>query len=245
MQVLVNNEVTQVSSKTILAELVETKTTISRLTTSAARSVGWDTWLSAAMKERDDTQQERDSKSRRVERKCLLRLARSRCQHRPQPGDCDRRADHGVDTWRRRRASVANDSRRHHLGRQHPITRVGAAGGIPRSRSMLHQIARFKTGTEAWRRCFNAAQVVPLQCAYPLFSVPILISDVIWSSHTRSRAQRAPLAGLPRAWACTAPIQRRCKLVQTASCSGTCVLLPATPSAKFRSDSVSAAECSN
>jgi hypothetical protein len=36
----VNNEVTEVSNKTILAELAEAKSTISRLTTSAARSVG-------------------------------------------------------------------------------------------------------------------------------------------------------------------------------------------------------------
>ncbi|KAJ6540092.1 hypothetical protein B0H10DRAFT_1416525 [Mycena sp. CBHHK59/15] len=71
-QALVNNEVTEVSSKTILQELAEAKTTISRLTTSHARSVGWDTRLSAAMKEKDDMQQERDSESQRA------RLAESR-----------------------------------------------------------------------------------------------------------------------------------------------------------------------
>ncbi|KAJ7461929.1 hypothetical protein FB451DRAFT_475703 [Mycena latifolia] len=71
-QALVNNEVTEVSNKTILQELAEAKTTISRLTTSHARSVGWDTRLSAAMKEKDDMQQERDSESQRA------RLAESR-----------------------------------------------------------------------------------------------------------------------------------------------------------------------
>ncbi|KAJ7682031.1 hypothetical protein DFH06DRAFT_1388202 [Mycena polygramma] len=71
-QALVNNEVTEVSNKTILAELAEAKTTISRLTTSHARSVGWDTRLSAAMKEKDDMQQERDGESQRA------RLAESR-----------------------------------------------------------------------------------------------------------------------------------------------------------------------
>ncbi|KAJ7620065.1 hypothetical protein FB45DRAFT_1006753 [Roridomyces roridus] len=71
-QALVNNEVTEVSHKTILQELAEAKTTISRLTTSHARSVGWDTRLSAAMKEKDDMQQERDSESQRA------RLAESR-----------------------------------------------------------------------------------------------------------------------------------------------------------------------
>ncbi|KAJ7621442.1 hypothetical protein FB45DRAFT_754104 [Roridomyces roridus] len=71
-QALVNNEVTEVSHKTILQELAEAKTTISRLTTSHARSVGWDTRLAAAMKEKDDMQQERDSESQRA------RLAESR-----------------------------------------------------------------------------------------------------------------------------------------------------------------------
>ncbi|KAJ7265355.1 hypothetical protein B0H12DRAFT_1100459 [Mycena haematopus] len=71
-QALVNNEVTEVSNKTILTELAEAKLTISRMTTSAARSVGWDTRLSAAMKEKEDMQQERDSESQRA------RLAESR-----------------------------------------------------------------------------------------------------------------------------------------------------------------------
>ncbi|KAJ3501719.1 hypothetical protein NLJ89_g9213 [Agrocybe chaxingu] len=71
-QALVNNEVTEVSSKTILQELQEARETISRLTAHHARSIGWDTRLSAAMKERDDMQQERDGETHRA------RLAESR-----------------------------------------------------------------------------------------------------------------------------------------------------------------------
>ncbi|PPQ95877.1 hypothetical protein CVT26_015569 [Gymnopilus dilepis] len=71
-QALVNNEVTEVSNKTILQELQEARETISRLTAHHARSVGWDTRLSAALKERDDMQQERDSETHRA------RLAESR-----------------------------------------------------------------------------------------------------------------------------------------------------------------------
>ncbi|PPQ78908.1 hypothetical protein CVT25_002368 [Psilocybe cyanescens] len=65
-QALVNNEVTEVSSKTILHELQEARETISRLTAHHARSVGWDTRLSAALKERDDMQQERDEETHRA-----------------------------------------------------------------------------------------------------------------------------------------------------------------------------------
>ncbi|KAF5371188.1 hypothetical protein D9758_004215 [Tetrapyrgos nigripes] len=71
-QALVNNEVTEVSSKTLLQELQEARTTISRLSASHAKSVGWETRLSAAMKEKDDMQQERDFESQRA------RLAESR-----------------------------------------------------------------------------------------------------------------------------------------------------------------------
>lgn len=63
---------TEVSSKTILQELQEARTTISRLSAHHARSVGWDNRLSSAMKERDDMQQERDFESQRA------RLAESR-----------------------------------------------------------------------------------------------------------------------------------------------------------------------
>ncbi|KAL0576958.1 hypothetical protein V5O48_005029 [Marasmius crinis-equi] len=71
-QALVNTEVTEVSNKTILQELQEAKLTISRLSSHHARSVGWETRLSVATKERDDMQQERDFESQRA------RLAESR-----------------------------------------------------------------------------------------------------------------------------------------------------------------------
>ncbi|KIY70393.1 hypothetical protein CYLTODRAFT_435731 [Cylindrobasidium torrendii FP15055 ss-10] len=71
-QALVNNEITEVSNKTILQELQESKATITRLSTGQAKSIGWENRLAAAMKERDDMQQERDSESHRA------RLAESR-----------------------------------------------------------------------------------------------------------------------------------------------------------------------
>ncbi|TFK24728.1 hypothetical protein FA15DRAFT_756382 [Coprinopsis marcescibilis] len=69
---LVNNEVTEVSNKTLMQELQEAREAISRLTAHNARAMGWDTRLTAALKERDDMQQERDSESHRA------RLAESR-----------------------------------------------------------------------------------------------------------------------------------------------------------------------
>ncbi|ESK94111.1 hypothetical protein Moror_12778 [Moniliophthora roreri MCA 2997] len=71
-QALVNSEVTEVSNKTLLQELQDAKLTISRLSSNHARSAGWENRLSAAMKERDDMQQERDFESQRA------RLAESR-----------------------------------------------------------------------------------------------------------------------------------------------------------------------
>lgn len=63
---LVNNEVTEVSNKTLLQELQEARDTISRLTAHHARSMGWDTRLTSALKERDDMQQERDGEGHRA-----------------------------------------------------------------------------------------------------------------------------------------------------------------------------------
>ena len=65
-QALINNEVAEAASKTVLDELQEARTTISRLTASHARSVGWENRLSATLKEKDDIQQERDSESNRA-----------------------------------------------------------------------------------------------------------------------------------------------------------------------------------
>ena len=71
-QALVNSEVTEVSNKTILQELQDARDTIARLTAHHARSIGWDTRLSAALKERDDMHQERNAETHRA------RLAESR-----------------------------------------------------------------------------------------------------------------------------------------------------------------------
>jgi len=69
---LVNSEVIEVSNKAILQELQDARATITRLTAHHARSIGWDTRLSAALRERDDMQQERDAETHRA------RLAESR-----------------------------------------------------------------------------------------------------------------------------------------------------------------------
>jgi hypothetical protein len=58
--------VTEVSTKAIVHELREARATISHLTTQHARSVGWESRLSAVLKEKDDMQQERDSESNRA-----------------------------------------------------------------------------------------------------------------------------------------------------------------------------------
>ncbi|PBK67066.1 hypothetical protein ARMSODRAFT_959740 [Armillaria solidipes] len=65
-QALVNSEVTELSNKTLLQELQEAKTTISRLAAHHARSVGWETRLSSVIKEKDDLQQEREFESQRA-----------------------------------------------------------------------------------------------------------------------------------------------------------------------------------
>lgn len=51
-----------------MQELHEAQSTISRLTAQHARSVGWETRLSAAIQEKDDMQQERDGESNRAKR---------------------------------------------------------------------------------------------------------------------------------------------------------------------------------
>ncbi|KAL4264045.1 hypothetical protein AB1N83_005191 [Pleurotus pulmonarius] len=65
-QALVNAEVAEVSTKTAHQELEEARATIVRLTVQNAKSLGWDNRLSAAMKERDDLEQERDSEAARA-----------------------------------------------------------------------------------------------------------------------------------------------------------------------------------
>jgi chromosome segregation ATPase len=62
----VNNEVTDVSSKTLHQELQEARTMITRLSASNAKSIGWETRLSVATKGRDDREQERYFESQRA-----------------------------------------------------------------------------------------------------------------------------------------------------------------------------------
>lgn len=71
-QALVDSEITEVSNKTLIQELQEARTALSRLTAHHARSVGWETRLSSVIKEKDDLQQEREFESQRA------RLAESR-----------------------------------------------------------------------------------------------------------------------------------------------------------------------
>ena len=71
-QALVNAEVSEASNKALLEEVDDARATISRLTGYQARSLGWETKVAAAQRERDDMQQERDGESQRA------RLAESR-----------------------------------------------------------------------------------------------------------------------------------------------------------------------
>jgi hypothetical protein len=60
-QALVNAEVTEASNQTLLQELQEARTTVTRLSSHHARSLGWEMRLRNVLQERDDLQQERDS----------------------------------------------------------------------------------------------------------------------------------------------------------------------------------------
>ncbi|KAG8218507.1 hypothetical protein J3R82DRAFT_4144 [Butyriboletus roseoflavus] len=65
-QAFLNNEVTEASNKTLLHELEEARSTVSRLSAHQARNVGLDTRLSAVLQENDDIRQERDSQTQRA-----------------------------------------------------------------------------------------------------------------------------------------------------------------------------------
>lgn len=71
-QALVNAEVTEATNKSLLEEVDDARATISRLTGHHARSLGWESKVATAQRERDDMQQERDGESQRA------RLAESR-----------------------------------------------------------------------------------------------------------------------------------------------------------------------
>ncbi|KAF8806115.1 hypothetical protein BYT27DRAFT_7257535 [Phlegmacium glaucopus] len=76
-QALVNSEVTEVSNKTILQELQDARATITRLTAHHARSIGWDTRLSAALKESSKLQTEVRRLQESLDEKRLSRLESS------------------------------------------------------------------------------------------------------------------------------------------------------------------------
>lgn len=65
-QALLNNEVAEVSNKTLLHELEEARSAVSRLNAHHVRAVGLDTKLSAVLQENDDIRQERDSQTQRA-----------------------------------------------------------------------------------------------------------------------------------------------------------------------------------
>ncbi|PCH40784.1 hypothetical protein WOLCODRAFT_136990 [Wolfiporia cocos MD-104 SS10] len=65
-QALVNNEVAEASNKHVLEQLQEAQSTITRLTSQQARSIGWENRLAIALQEKDDLQQERDSAAQRA-----------------------------------------------------------------------------------------------------------------------------------------------------------------------------------
>lgn len=65
-QALLNNEVAEASNKTLLHELEESRSAVSKLSAHHARTVGLDTRLSAVLQENDDIRQERDSQTHRA-----------------------------------------------------------------------------------------------------------------------------------------------------------------------------------
>ncbi|KAG1755406.1 hypothetical protein EDB19DRAFT_1901623 [Suillus lakei] len=65
-QALLNSEVAEASHKTILQELEEARTSVTRLTAYQARTVGIDSRLAATLQENDDLRQERDSEAQRA-----------------------------------------------------------------------------------------------------------------------------------------------------------------------------------
>ncbi|KAF9226730.1 hypothetical protein BS17DRAFT_500792 [Gyrodon lividus] len=65
-QALLNNEVAEASNKTVLHELEEARSAVSRLSAHHARTVGLDTRLAAVLQESDDIRQERDSQTQRA-----------------------------------------------------------------------------------------------------------------------------------------------------------------------------------
>ncbi|KAI0248670.1 hypothetical protein BJV78DRAFT_1284572 [Lactifluus subvellereus] len=65
-QALLNNELAEVSNKSLSADLQELRVSFSRLSAEHARSVGWEARLRQAIQERDDFHQERDNEEQKL-----------------------------------------------------------------------------------------------------------------------------------------------------------------------------------
>ncbi|KAG2156347.1 hypothetical protein DEU56DRAFT_231457 [Suillus clintonianus] len=65
-QALLNSEVAEASHKTVLQELEEARTSVTRLTAYQARTVGIDSRLAATLQENDDLRQEQDSQAQKA-----------------------------------------------------------------------------------------------------------------------------------------------------------------------------------
>ncbi|KAG1815693.1 uncharacterized protein BJ212DRAFT_1272933 [Suillus subaureus] len=65
-QALLNSEVAEASHKTVLLELEEARTSVTRLTAYQARTVGIESRLTAALQENDDLRQEQDSEAQKA-----------------------------------------------------------------------------------------------------------------------------------------------------------------------------------
>ena len=63
---LVNAEVSESSKKSLLQELEEARSALSKLTVNQAKSTGWEARLNAVNQERDDLRQELDSERQRA-----------------------------------------------------------------------------------------------------------------------------------------------------------------------------------
>jgi hypothetical protein len=65
-QALIDNEIAEAANRSVLEELEEARTTISRLTAHHARSVGLENRLKLVTREMLDVRQERDSETQRA-----------------------------------------------------------------------------------------------------------------------------------------------------------------------------------
>jgi hypothetical protein len=65
-QAILNNELAEVSTKTLSTDLQELRVAFNRLSTEHARTVGWEARLREALQERDDFLQERDNEAQKL-----------------------------------------------------------------------------------------------------------------------------------------------------------------------------------